>query len=172
MKIKQKLSRIIPDEMKTPLKFLLIVLLITIIISFFNYSKTISSLIYAGNLLLKLIPTLLLVWFIMGLFNMFIGPKKLAKHLGKEKPIKAWIISSIAGIISSGPIYLWYPLLAEAKEKGASNSSIAIFLYNRAVKPALLPLMIVYFGITYTIVLTIVMILVGGLQGLMIEKIV
>jgi hypothetical protein len=48
-----------------------------------------------------------------------------------------------------GPIYAWYPLLKELREKGAANSLIAIFLGNRAVKPFLLPIMISYFGWVY-----------------------
>jgi len=162
----------IPKEIKKPMIFLLITILLLIIVYFLNPDKGLLVLKASYSLLLKILPVMLIVILLMGLFNMFITPKKLAKHLGKEKPVKAWLISSIAGIISSGPIYLWYPLLAEAREKGASNSSITIFLYNRAVKPALLPLMVFYFGIAYTVVLTIVMILVGGLQGYLIEKIV
>ena len=46
-----------------------------------------------------------------------------------------------AGIISTGPIYAWYPLLKDFKEKRAGGSVIAI-LYNRAVKPFLLLVMI------------------------------
>jgi uncharacterized membrane protein YraQ (UPF0718 family) len=53
-----------------------------------------------------------------------------------------------------GPIYAWYPLLKELRGKGAKNSSIAIFLGNRAVKPFLLPIMISYFGWLYVGLLT------------------
>ena len=54
-----------------------------------------------------------------------------------------------------GPIYAWYPLLRELRKKGAKNSLIAIFLGNRAVKPLLLPVLISYFGWTYTLILTV-----------------
>jgi len=52
-------------------------------------------------------------------------------------------------VISMGPIYAWYPLLKELRGKGATNSFIAVFLGNRAVKPFLLPIMISYFGGMY-----------------------
>ena len=64
-------------------------------------------------------------------------------------------ISASAGIISVGPIYAWYPLLKDLKEKGAANDLIAIFLNNRAIKPFLLPVMISYFGWLYVLILTI-----------------
>ena len=52
-----------------------------------------------------------------------------------------------------------YPLLKELHEKGLRNSLLAIFLGNRAVKPVLLPVMISYFGLTYTLILTFLTIL-------------
>lgn len=161
----------IPDEIKNPLKFLFVVLGILLIMMFVNFKVFTSSLIYTYKLFLNLIPTLLLVLLMMGLFNFFIKPKHLINYLGKKKPIRAWLVSSTLGIISSGPIYLWYPLLSESKDNGVTNSSITIFLYNRAVKPALIPLMIFYFGWIYVLVLTIVMILIGGLNGLIVGKI-
>jgi len=45
-------------------------------------------------------------------------------------------------------------LLKELRAKGATNSFIAVFLGNRAVKPFLLPVMISYFGGMYVILLT------------------
>jgi hypothetical protein len=43
-------------------------------------------------------------------------------------------------------------LLKDLKEKGAAESSIAIFLQNRAIKPFLLPVMVTYFGWNFVIV--------------------
>jgi len=62
------------------------------------------------------------------------------------------LLSSAAGIISMGPVYAWYPFLSSLKEKGASDFNLANFLSNRAVKPALIPLMIAYFGWRFSIV--------------------
>ena len=106
----------------------------------------------------------------MVLINYFVKPKKLVQYLGKNAGLKGWIISIISGIISTGPIYMWYPLLNELQKKGIRNAYIVAFLYNRAIKPALLPLLILYFGLTYTIVLTIVMIIISILQGIIVEK--
>ena len=66
------------------------------------------------------------------------------------------MLSAAAGIISMGPVYAWYPLLKELREKGAANSLMAIFINSRAVKPFLLPVMISYFGVRYVMVLTLV----------------
>ena len=74
-------------------------------------------------------------------------------------------MSAVAGIISTGPIYAWYPLLKDLREKGAGESSIAKFLYNRAVKPFLLPVMIGYFGWLYVVILTILTVLASVVVG-------
>ena len=76
----------------------------------------------------------------------------------------------IGGILSSGPIYMWYPLLADLKHKGLSYGLIACFLYNRAIKIPLLPLAIIYFSWRYLFILTFVMIFMSILQGLIINK--
>jgi uncharacterized membrane protein YraQ (UPF0718 family) len=111
------------------------------------------------NVFLNMLIPLALVFFIMLLVNLFIKPAAVAKFLGKGSGIKGIVLSAAAGIISTGPIYAWYPLLKDLKDKGAGESSIAIFLYNRAVKPFLLPLMIGYFGWLYVVILTILMVL-------------
>jgi len=100
-----------------------------------------------------------LVFLVMLIINLFLKPAAVAKFLGKGSGVKGIALSAAAGIISTGPIYAWYPLLKDLKQKGAGESSIAVFLYNRAVKPFLLPIMIGYFGWLYVVILTILMVL-------------
>jgi len=57
------------------------------------------------------------------------------------------------------------PLLKKLREEGAGNAPIAIFLYNRAVKPFLLPVMIAYFGWAYVVILTALTVLVSMAFG-------
>jgi uncharacterized membrane protein YraQ (UPF0718 family) len=109
----------------------------------------------SGNIFLGMLVPLCLVFVLMILLNLFLKPAQIARFLGKGAGIKGILFPAAAGIISTGPIYVWYPLLRDLKEKGAGNSPIAIFLYNRAVKPFLLPVMVVYFGWVYVVILTI-----------------
>jgi uncharacterized membrane protein YraQ (UPF0718 family) len=106
----------------------------------------------------------------MVITNYFVKHKTLVKYMGKKSGIKGWFISIVAGIISTGPIYMWYPLLSELEEQGVRKGLIAAFLYNRAIKIPLLPMIIVYFGLLFTVVLTIVMMIISVVQGLIIEK--
>ena len=96
------------------------------------------------------------VFILLLVFNLFLKPAHIVKIFGKKSGVKGLILSSTAGIISMGPVYAWYPLLKELREKGATHSLIAIFINSRAIKPFLLPVMISYFGVGYVLVLTLV----------------
>jgi uncharacterized membrane protein YraQ (UPF0718 family) len=122
-------------------------------------------------LLLKISPILLLVILLTALINYFINPKKLSRHLSRESGIKAWIVALSAGVLSHGPMYAWYPLIEDLKKKGLRDSLIGMFFYARAVKLPLLPIMIGYFGLRYTVILNLYIIAGSILQGLLIEKI-
>ncbi len=106
------------------------------------------------GILRNLMLPLSLVITLMVFMNLVLKPAHIVRFLGQGSGSKGIILSATAGIISMGPIYAWYPLLKELREKGAMNSLIAVFLGNRAVKPFLLPIMISYFGGMYVVLLT------------------
>ncbi|MCK4997185.1 hypothetical protein KAS08_02680 [Candidatus Pacearchaeota archaeon] len=149
--------------------FLLTVILVYALFSILNKELYLSSIGFFNQIIYKIIPIFILVFILMTLSNYFITPKVVIKHL-KDKGIKKWFFVIVGGILSSGPIYMWYPLLADLKKKGLSYGLIACFLYNRAIKIPLLPLMIVYFSWQYIFVLIIVMIFVSIVQGILINK--
>jgi uncharacterized membrane protein YraQ (UPF0718 family) len=152
--------------------FLGIVLLIYAAVALFSTASFLSGLVFFWQIIKKIIPVFALVFALLVVLNYAIRPKTIVKHLGKDAGAKGWLWSLAGGIISTGPIYLWYPLLNEMQKHGVRNGYVATFLYNRAIKPALLPLFIFYFGIAYTAVLTLVMLIVSVIQGYIVEKIV
>jgi len=116
--------------------------------------KALMAMRNSGNLLLYIALPLVLVFAIMLALNLFVKPAQIVGLFGKGANIKGIVLSLVAGIISMGPIYAWYPLLKNLREEGAGTGPIAIFLYSRAVKPFLLPVMIAYFGWVYVVILT------------------
>lgn len=150
--------------------FLLVIIAIYAILLIFFPLKAEIALKEAGSLLVKISPILLLVIILTALINYFTNPQQLSKNLSEDSGIKAWLITLLAGILSHGPMYAWYPLIKELKQKGLRNSLIAMFFYARAVKLPLLPIMIDYFGLEYTIILNLYIIIGSILQGLIIEK--
>lgn len=129
-------------------------------ILFLLFPDRISTALWSsGRILLSIIPPLFLVFILMVLLNLFLKPSQVVRFLGKKAGARGVLLSAAAGIISAGPIYAWYPLLKEVKQRGAGNRAIAVFLGNRAVKPFLLPIMLSYFGWIYVIFLTFFVIL-------------
>ncbi len=158
------------EKSRIGIYFLGTMVTIYIILGLLNSSLAIKALQATLSILKKVVPVFIVVIALLAIMNKFVRPQTLTKYLGKNSGAKGWIIAIIAGIISSGPIYLWYPLLNELQKHGTRNGIIATFLYNRAVKPALLPLMIFYFGIKFVAVLTVVMVFVSVAQGWLVEK--
>jgi len=151
--------------------FFLLMVMVYLLLFFINYNLCISSLIFFRQILIKIIPIFFLVWFLMIIVNYFITPQFILSHVGK-KGIKKWFFAAIGGILSTGPVYIWYPLLSDLKKKGLDYGFIACFLYNRAIKLSLLPVAIYYFGWKYIMILTIVMIAASIGQGAIINRLI
>jgi uncharacterized membrane protein YraQ (UPF0718 family) len=150
---------------------LLIIVIALYIGFFFTNPKLVSdSFNTFFNLLKSVLPVFVLVFVLIFIFNLILSSKIIIKILGEESGVKGYIFSILFGILSSGPIYMWYPLLSDLKEKGVNNSLITVFLYNRAIKIPLLPMMIFYFGYLFVIILTFFMIVFSVLNGLLVNK--
>ena len=149
--------------------FLLVIILIYLLLFIFQQNIFFLSLDFFSKILLKIIPIFLLVFVLMAITNYYITPEFIIKHF-KEKGIKKWFFIVIFGILSSGPIYMWYPFLADLKDKGLNYGLIACFLYNRAIKIPLLPFIILYFGIKYVLIISILLIIMSIIQGIIINK--
>ncbi len=147
-------------------------LIISIYLGLFIFRSDIFllSLNFFLQIVTKIIPILVLVFGLMVLTNYFITPKLITRYF-KARGIKKWLVVVISGTLSTGPIYVWYPLLAELKNKGLSYGLIACFLYNWSIKISLLPMMILYFSPSYIVILYFTMALASIVQGLIINYI-
>ena len=120
-------------------------------------------------LLQKIAGSFVLVFIFMYLFNIFISEKLIKKHLQKEIGIKHYLIVALVGILSTGPIYLWFAHLSRLKDQGMDNGLISLFLYNRAIKLPLIPLMIEYFSVKITIIVTLLILCFSFLNAFLIH---
>lgn len=118
------------------------------------------------------LPILLVVFFLMALLSSFIKPKSIAKHLGKESGLKGWFVALVGGLLSHGSSYVWYPILSELRKHNARDGLIVAFFYARAIKLPWLPIMIGYFGIAFTLVLSFYILLGAWIQGIIAEKVI
>ncbi len=149
--------------------FLISIIFGYVVIYFLNNALFKKSIESSFGIFLKVLPVFILIFILMAIANYFITPKFIITHI-EGKKIRKWIFAVVGGILSSGPIYMWYPLLADLNKKGVNYGLIACFLYNRAIKIPLIPIMLIYFGWKYIIVLSMVMILASILQGIIINK--
>ncbi len=150
--------------------FLAFAVLVYILAFIYSPAIAYSALDIFGSILFRVLPIFALIFVLMSLTNYYMTPKKLVSYLGKGSGAKGWMIAIVSGILSTGPIYMWYPLLEDLKDQGMRYALISAFLYNRAVKIPLLPLLVSYFGLWYSIVLMLVMVMVSVLQGSLTEK--
>ncbi len=149
--------------------FLGAVTLLTIVLLVVFPGKTEKALSYSLNLFLRLIPLIAAIITFTALINFFVDQKKLSSLLGKESGLKGWLIAIVSGIITHGPVYVWFSMLEEMKKHGMRDGLIAVFLYNRAIKIPLIPIMMYYFGTLYTIILLVVMVVTSPILGLLLE---
>jgi len=122
------------------------------------------------SMFLKVVPILGLVFIALFLVNLLLNPERIKRHLGGESGLKGWFWAVIGGILISGPPYVLYPMLGEFRKHGARNSLIAVYLYNRNVKIPFLPVMAYYFGVRYTVIVSLLIILFSLLNGLIIGR--
>jgi uncharacterized membrane protein YraQ (UPF0718 family) len=150
-------------------KFFLLVVLVYLVLFFINSERTAAALEEGILILLKLIPVFLALIVLTAVINYFLNPQQIVKYFGKKSGKMGWFYALIGGIVSHGPMYAWYPMLEDMKRHGLRDGLIATFFYARAVKLPLLPLMIDYFGLIFTSVLSVYILVGAYLQGTLIE---
>ncbi len=151
--------------------FLVAVLLLYPVCYLIKPAQTIEALEFSLTTLVRIAPTLALVIIFMALMNYFLSPKTIAKNMGEGSGLRGYLVATVSGIISSGPIFIWYPFLEQLQKNGVKNALIATFLYSRAIKIPFIPILIAYFGLKFTVVLTVVTFATSMIQGGMIELI-
>ncbi len=151
------------------LYFLGFVITLYAILYVFYPENTYNSLEASGRIFVTIFPVLIVIVFLMGLLNYFLKPKRISRYLGEEAGMKSWLIAISAGVLSHGPIFVWYPLLRDLHDRGMRASLVAVFLYNRAIKIPLLPIMVYYFGISFVVILMAYMVIASIVEGKIIE---
>ncbi len=144
----------------------LTVLLFYAVLFLINSPSALLALQKSWNVLTKILPILAIVIFVTALINYFLQPKKIAKHLGQDSGINGWLWALAAGVISHGPMYAWYSLLEDLRSHGMKDELVVVFFASRAIKVPLLPVMVDYFGLLFTILLSFYMLFGALLQGL------
>ena len=151
--------------------FLAVVLVIYGATALVDYELVLRAITVFTQLLEKVLPVLALVLVLIFAIDLLLNPKRVEKYLGRRSGIPGWLAAIVVGILSTGPVYAWYAVLHDLRQKGMRTSLVAVVLYSRAVKLPLLPLLVYYFGLGYTMVLAFYLIGFSIIGGLLIERI-
>jgi len=152
------------------LKFLYVVIFTYIVLLLFDMDNAIHAVKIFFSILYTLLPIFIFIILLTALINYFLKPKDIIKHFGEDSGKRGIIYALLAGIISHGPMYAWYGLIEELREEGAKDELLIIFFYARAIKIPMLPFMIGIFGIPFTIIITIYILLFAIIQGKLFSK--
>lgn len=146
-------------------KFLYTVILTYVALAVFDQENIFIVLGTFIDILYTLFPIFIFIILLTILINYFLKPKGIIKHFGEDSGKRGIFYALIAGIISHGPMYAWYGLISELREHGAKDELLIIFFYARAIKIPMLPFMIGIFGIPFTIIMTLYILLFAIIQG-------
>lgn len=150
--------------------FLLAVIVLHLAVRLIDPRLSEQSLDYFVQVLIRLLPAFGLMFLLLCLFNLFAKPKQIKLWLGELSGPRGWVFAILGGVVSMGSMYLWYPLLKDLKAQGMRTSLLAVFLYSRAVKIPMLPFMAHYFGILYTGLFVVNILLFSVLSGVIMER--
>ena len=150
--------------------FLLAAIALYVFLFFLHPALFKASFNYFVKLLKTIAPILALVMAFMWILDLLVNPKRIRGLLGHEAGLRGWVIAIIGGVLSHGPVYAWYPLLTDLQKQGARPAFIAAFLYARSIKLPWLPMLAFYFGTTYMMLLTVIILLISPLMGWLTER--
>lgn len=119
----------------------------------------------------KLLPMLIFFFFIIFIINFFLRPETVKRHLGQSSGLKGWVYACLGSVFVSSPPYVVFPMLKELREHGMKYSLIAVFMNNRNVQPAFLPVMAYYFGWAFTVVMSVYIMIFAILNAVIAGKI-
>jgi uncharacterized membrane protein YraQ (UPF0718 family) len=153
-------------------KFLIFVIALFIILFFIDENQTLKSIHLFIKNTLSVMPIFILVIILTAIFNYYFPKQKIAKLLEHQSKWRTYLASLIAGIISHGPIFVWFPLLKNLKEKGLPDGALVTFIYGRSIKLTLLPIMIGFFGLLFTVIFICYIAFAAVIQGLLYQFIV
>ena len=106
--------------------FLAIVLLAYGVTAVLNPDVTMQALEAFLHVFKQVVPALGLIFVLLYLADRLLTPTWITQHLGPTAGTRGWLAAVFGGVLSVGPVYVWYTLLRELQHKGMRLSLIHI----------------------------------------------
>jgi len=126
---------------------------VCLVFAFFkNRRKTRRSIIVATRSFLRILPLVLMIIVMVGLFSSFIPPSEIMKFIGAQAGWSGILAIAALGAVLHIPALISYPLAAALLRSGAAIASVAAFITTLTmVGVVTLPLEIKELGIKLTL---------------------
>ena len=108
--------------------YLVIISVSYLILLRIDRGKTLLSLQVAGRSLRKLIPLLIAVFGLVGLFQVFLSPDQVEQALGAGNDWMSLFLGGALGAVAIGPPLAAYPLAGSMLDAGAWPPAVAAFV--------------------------------------------
>lgn len=150
--------------------FLAVMLGVYALLGLGDAQAAVAALAFFVGVLGQLIPVLALVFILLLVADLLLDERRIRRYLGAHSGIQGWMAAVLGGVVSMGPIYPWYAMLGEMRARGMRPALISAFLYSRALKLPLLPLMAHYFGLAYTVAYACFLLLFAVINAIVLER--
>ena len=148
--------------------YLLLISTAYLIFALTDRAKTVQSLQIGSKSLLKLLPFLVAIFGLVGLFQEFLPTELVTAWLGESNGFLGLLIGATAGAISIGPPLAAYPLAGSLLEAGAWPPAIAAFILSWiSVGIITLPFEAQIFGSRFALLRNTISFMVAMLSGLL-----
>jgi uncharacterized membrane protein YraQ (UPF0718 family) len=101
-----------------------------LLLSLRDRQKVQQSLKMAGQALLKLLPLLVAIFGLVGLFQEFLPAELVTSWLGESSGLSGLLLGAAAGAVAIGPPLAAYPLAGSLLDAGAWPPAIAAFIVS------------------------------------------
>jgi uncharacterized membrane protein YraQ (UPF0718 family) len=131
--------------------------------------RAVQALRVAGTVLLGVLPIIIAVFAAIGLLNVWVDKKAIARRLGDGSGLGTIILASLFGTVLIGPVYVVFPLLKAMREHGARWAIVGAVLTAWAVKIPMIPLEIGFLGVRFSLARTAMVAIAAVPLGLLLE---
>lgn len=116
--------------LKVSLIYLIVIAGVYLAFNRVDREKTRLSLRTARQSLLKLLPLLIAVFGLVGLFQVFLTPEQVQKAMGAANGLVSLLVGGLLGAVSIGPPLAAYPLAGSMLDAGAWAPAVAAFIVS------------------------------------------
>ncbi len=114
---------------------------------------------------------ILAVFCLIGLLQVWIRRDQIVRLLGQNSGFRGFLIAILCGTFLMGPPYIIFPLLLQIKEQGARWAIVVTVLSCYAVKLQMLPVEAQFLGWGFTLLRSLIIVVIAIPVGMLIEKI-